>query len=265
MRIALVSDTHGSVPALEAALAACRAAAPDVIVHAGDLISTPFSPDPPGETIAILRAERVAVVYGNGEVYLRDWNTARWDATLAQRRRRPDPPDYFLSLIPAGVAELTADDLAWLRQLPEELVLDGARPRDVYVCHGMPGNTFATPWDTNPELTPAFTPGEVAEALSRPGIAAADLILCGHTHYPLIQRTELPNGRTALVVRNCGTAHGPGGTYFAGYALLTHRGPTTTGYLEWEITVGSVPYQPRHPEWVWSQPSYIWPPGTAHG
>ena len=112
MRIGLISDTHGSIPALQAALAACRAAAPDMVVHAGDFLSSPFSPDPPGETIAFLRAEGVQVVYGNGEIYLRDWGTPRWDATLAQRRRRPDPPDYFLPLIPSGVAELTADELA---------------------------------------------------------------------------------------------------------------------------------------------------------
>ena len=57
MRIGLISDTHGSIPALQAALAACRTAAPDMIVHAGDFLSSPFSPDPPGETIALLGNE----------------------------------------------------------------------------------------------------------------------------------------------------------------------------------------------------------------
>src|SRR5918997_846378 len=102
MRISLISDTHGDVPALEAALAACRAAAPDLIVHAGDLLTAPFSPDPPAETIALLRAADVRVIYGNNELYFRDWGPPRWPATLAQRRQRPDPPDHFLPYIPAG-------------------------------------------------------------------------------------------------------------------------------------------------------------------
>ena len=77
MRIGLIGDTHGWVPALEGAIAACPAEGVDVVVHCGDFISTPFSPDPPGETIALLRAEGVRCVYGNGEAYLMDWGTPR--------------------------------------------------------------------------------------------------------------------------------------------------------------------------------------------
>jgi hypothetical protein len=149
VRIGLIGDTHGYVPALEDVLAACRAAACDRIVHCGDFLSTPFSPDPPAETMALLRAEDVAVVVGNGEVYLRDWGTSRWEETLAQRRQRPDPPDYFLPYVAAGQADLRSEDLAWLRAVPEDLALSGGRPNDVYVCHGMPGNVFASIWDTH--------------------------------------------------------------------------------------------------------------------
>jgi hypothetical protein len=257
VRIGLISDTHGSIPALEAAIGACRTAACDVIVHAGDFLSSPFSPDPPAETIALLRAEQLPVILGNNELYLRDWGTPRWEATLAQRRQRPDSPDHFLPFIPAGQAELSTPDLAWLRQLPEELVLDGARPGDVYVCHGMPGDTFSTIWDTDASFTPAFTPEQLAAALSRPEVAGADLILCGHVPYPFLQRTALPNGRSALVVRSCGGAAvgNPRRAWYSGYAILTHRAPTATSYLEWEITVGTTPYQPRDPGWTWDQPA----------
>lgn len=257
MRIGLIGDTHGYMPALEAALAACRAAACDQIVHCGDFISTPFSPDPPGETIALLRAEGVSVVLGNGEVFLRDWGTPRWDATLAQRRERPDSPDHFLPYVAAGQAELSADDLAWLRAAPEELVLSGGRPDDVYVCHGMPGNVFATIWDTGPQFTPNFTPEAITAALSRPGVAGADLILCGHVHLPLVQRTELPNGRTALVVRGAGyrRPEDPAREWWVDYVLLTHVGPTSLGYAAWEISRRLVPFHPRDPLWNWDQPS----------
>ena len=38
MRIAVVSDIHGNLTALEAVIANLRCAAPDLVVHGGDLI-----------------------------------------------------------------------------------------------------------------------------------------------------------------------------------------------------------------------------------
>jgi predicted phosphodiesterase len=257
MRIGLLGDTHGFVPALEAALAGCRDAACDLIVHCGDFLSSPFSPDPPSETISLLRAANVSVVVGNGEVYLRDWGTPRWDETLAQRRQRPDPPDHFLPYIAAGQAELSPGDLAWLRAAPEELLLSGGRPDDVYVCHAMPGNVFSTIWDTGPEFTPAFTPEYIAAALSRPEVAGADLILCGHTHLPLVQRTALPNGREALVIRGSASRRPAelSKAWWIDYIVLTHIGDASHGYAAWEINRRLVPFYPRDPSWTWDQAS----------
>jgi predicted phosphodiesterase len=267
MRVALIGDTHGYVPALDAVLSACRAASPDIVVHCGDFLSTPFSPDPPSETIALLRAANVSVVVGNGEVYLRDWGTPRWEQTLAQRRQRPDSPDHFLPYVAAGQAELSADDLAWLRTVPEDLTLSGARPNDVYMCHGMPGNVFASIWDTNvfaslwdpgAAYTPDFTPETITAALSRPDVAGADLILCGHTHRLLVQRTALPEGREALVIRGTGIHHYPGDPpeeWWTDYILLTHVGPLSGGYAAWEISRHPLPFRPRDPSWTWDEPS----------
>jgi len=258
MRIALIGDTHGYLPALEAVLAACRATAPDLVVHCGDFLSTPFTPDPPEETIALLRAEGIRAIIGNGEAYLRDWGTPRYEIDLAQRRERADSPDYFLPYVPAGQAELRAEDLAWLRALPDELVLDGAHPGDIYVCHGMPGNPFSGIWPAH--LTSTFdrhiTPEMRDAALSRPGLAAADLILCGHTHTPLLQPTELPSGRMALAVRGTGIrSEGTPKVSWVGYVILTHRGPPLPlRYAEWEIQFVAVPWEPRDDTWTWDQP-----------
>jgi predicted phosphodiesterase len=247
MRLALIGDTHGHVTALEAALAACRAAAPDLVIHCGDFISTPFTPDPPGDTMALLRAAGVRALCGNGEVYVRDWGTERWEATLAQRRARADSPDHFLPDVPAGQARLKASDLNWLRGLPDELVLDCARPGDVYVCHGMPGNPFSTLWDQHPVYDGHITEAMRDEALSMPGPAGADLILCGHVHAPLIRRTLLPNGRTALVVRSGGVECGPEVStagWHTGCAILTHLGSPLCGHSSWEITIRPLAFVP---------------------
>lgn len=250
MRLGLIGDTHGSVPALEAAIAGCHAAGADLIIHCGDCISTPFSPDPPGETIAILRREGVRCVYGNGELYLMDWGTPRWERTVVARRARSDQsPDYFLHLVPAGQAELSAADLAWLRSLPEELVLDGARPRDVYVCHGMPGNPFNTLWPVSPLYDANVTDEIRREALSRPALAEADLILCGHAPGPYVYPTELPNGRCPLVVRASGWPRQDDGARRTSVAILT------AGLAGWEVLIQPVPFTPRDPTWTWDQPS----------
>jgi predicted phosphodiesterase len=145
-RIALISDCEGNLAALEAALRAMKPYAVDVVVAAGDLIAAPFSPDPPGQTIALLRAEDVIAIPGNNDRYLIDWGTPRWPHTLWMRLRRSDPPGSWLDDIGAGQAQLGPADLAWLRALPEELLLtDG-----VWVCHGMPGNPWNSIWPRSP-------------------------------------------------------------------------------------------------------------------
>jgi hypothetical protein len=247
-----LGDTHGYVPALEAAITGCREAGADLIVHCGDFLSSPFSPDPPDETIALLRAENITAITGNGEIYFSHWNTPHWDTTLAQRMRRPDSTASFLPFIAAGQAVLSAESLAWLRGLPDELVLDCARHGDVYVCHAMPGDPFSTIWDTDPQYTPGFQPGEVERALSRPGVANADLILCGHVPYPFVQRTPLPNGRFALVVRGVGwmrgDAHGSG--WMVDYWILERRGAASLGFRAWALRRELRPFRPRDPNWT---------------
>lgn len=249
MRLGLIGDTHGYVPALEAAIAGCRDAGVDLLIHCGDFLSAPFSPDPPDETIALLQAENVTAITGNGEIYFSHWNTPNWDATLAQRLRRPDSPASFLPDIPKGQAAISDTNLAWLRALPDELVLDCARAGDVYVCHAMPGDPFSTIWDTDPKYTPTFALGEVERILSQPQVANADLILCGHVPFPLIQRTPLSNGRTALVIRGVGWIPGTvdGKGWMVDYWILEHVGPVGLGFKAWMFNRQLRPFRPRNP------------------
>jgi hypothetical protein len=219
-------------------------------VHCGDFLSTPFSPDPPGETIALLRREGVCCVLGNGERYLTDWGTPRWDATVATRRARSDqPPDDFLPLVPAGQAELRPEDLAWLRSVPDERVLDGARPGDLYVCHGMPGNPFNTLWPRSPLYDANVTDELRLAALTRPEVSRVDAILCGHAPGPYLQVDALPNGRRPLVVRASGWPDQGDGVWRTSVALLT------AGSAGWEVLLRPVAFTPRDPTWSWDQPS----------
>jgi predicted phosphodiesterase len=62
MKIAVVSDIHGNVLALEAVLADLTGEAPDVVVNLGDCVSGPLWPE---ETAAILRETSWPTVRGN--------------------------------------------------------------------------------------------------------------------------------------------------------------------------------------------------------
>jgi predicted phosphodiesterase len=87
MRLAVLSDTHGNLPALEAVLADVRQFAVDGVIVAGDLTGGPH----PNETIALLRALNGWLIRGNSDANLlqlaageapEDWYTSRQFALL---------------------------------------------------------------------------------------------------------------------------------------------------------------------------------------
>lgn len=223
IRVGLISDCEGAVAPLRAALSAMKKRGCDVIVHAGDILACPFSPDAPGETIALMRSEGVRAIPGNHDRYLMDWGTPRWPQTLWMRLRRSDPPPSCLADVPEGQTRIHPDDLAWLRRLPEEfLLMDG-----VWVCHGMPGNPWNTIWPRSPEYDANVSDLDRQASLRMLAEAGAQLVLCGHVPEPRQFHDELPDGRLLRVVRA-----GRRDEARVGYALLTRlRG-------EWEMEWG---------------------------
>jgi predicted phosphodiesterase len=231
MRIGLLSDCEGNVAALEAALGALKAQAPDVLVHAGDVLKCPFSPDPPAETIALLRAEGVQTVAGNHDRYLVDWGTPRWPQTLWMRLRRSDPVGAWLDDVPAGQAQIAPADLDWLSALPEELLLtDG-----VYVCHGMPGNPWNSIWPRDSRYDGNVSDLDRDASLRMLADKEIDLALCGHVPHPWEYHDRLPDGRELHVVRA-----GSRGEGRVGYAVVTGRAGS------WAAEWGEVGFHPRH-------------------
>jgi predicted phosphodiesterase len=200
VRIGLFSDCEGNARALEAALAALRRHGPDLLVCAGDILCNPFSPDPPAETVALLRAYGVLAVPGNHDRYLIDWGTPRWPSTVWMRLRRTDPLRFSFADVAAGQALISSEDLAWLRALPEALVLAGGL---VYVCHGMPGNAWNSIWPSSPVYDANVSARDRAAALDllAASAPAAELVLCGHAPEPREFCERLPDGRDVRIVR----------------------------------------------------------------
>jgi predicted phosphodiesterase len=74
MRLALLADIHGNLPALEAVMAELERLQPDQVVVDGDLINAvPFS----AQVIDCVRQQRWTVVRGNHEFYYLDFGTER--------------------------------------------------------------------------------------------------------------------------------------------------------------------------------------------
>jgi predicted phosphodiesterase len=158
MRVVVCSDIHGNVVALEAVLADIRRTGwPDALFIAGDLA---LSGPRPAEALALLRSLPDAqFVQGNCDYYLGDPSDTTADVLFARQR-------------------LSADDLAFLRDLPLTLTLDAAPGRSLLVCHANPVN-----------LEDPIKP-EMHDSLIRPllGGVTAEVVAFGHYHVPFIRR-----------------------------------------------------------------------------
>lgn len=164
-RLAILSDIHGNLPALQAVLADVdrRTGGRDVqIVTLGDHLSGPLWPE---ETATLLRSRTDWVqIAGNHERQLLDFDPVR---------RGPSDRHAHACLSPAS--------RDWLTTLPARAWLTP----DILLCHGTPDSDLTYWLDTVDATAPdGVRPATEAEIRTRLGAVTADLILCGHTHLP---------------------------------------------------------------------------------
>ncbi|MEA5366156.1 YfcE family phosphodiesterase [Amycolatopsis sp., V23-08] len=182
MRIAVLSDIHGVLPALEAVLAEPDVLAADRIVLLGDMLAGPM----PVETLERLVSlgDRAVWVRGNADRELAA--SARGDGEFV-----PDP------IFPWAARQLRPGDLPLLDALPLTVTLD-----DVLFCH-------ATPRDDT-EIVLVDSPLERwAEVLD--GVLS-DVVVLGHTHMPF---TRLADRRLVVNPGSVGMPYGTGGAHWA--------------------------------------------------
>jgi len=211
MRIAVISDVHGNLPALEAVLADLAGRAPDLTVNLGDCASSPLWPS---ETMALLETHRFPTVRGNHD---------RWVAELDVEAM--SPTDRYTH------DALSSVQRSSLGGLPTSLALDDGR---VLAVHGTPASdTHYLLEDAAGSRLALATARQLDERL---GDTAATLVLCGHSHNQRMARSD--RGRTVLNPGSVGCpryADNPSpwtneaGSPHARYALATRRG------ARWEI------------------------------
>ncbi|KMZ13308.1 Serine/threonine protein phosphatase [Candidatus Burkholderia humilis] len=166
MKIAVLSDIHGNLAALDAVLKHIEEAGADVIVNLGDIVSGALEAS---ETADRLMALNLPTIKGNHE---------RQVLMLAPARMGPSDKRAHDTL--------RADQRAWLAALPATLRLHD----DVLLVHGTPDSDLHYFLETVTESgCRAATRAQVTERASN---AAAALILCGHTHPRMM---KLDDGR----------------------------------------------------------------------
>ena len=128
VRLALLSDIHSNLPALEAVLDDFKACKPDKIIVAGDAVNAgPFS----AQVVERLLNEKCVVIRGNNELYLTDWQNARM----------PDSWRHY-TVPPYTLAQLGPDLLNVIAAWPDRLSLRFPGAAAVRVVHGSPRGPF---------------------------------------------------------------------------------------------------------------------------
>ena len=166
MRIAALYDIHGNLPALDAVLAEVERARVDLLVIGGDVMPGPM----PREVLERLHRADCPLrwIKGNGD-----------RECLAEVDGRASPmPDAMRQLLRWSRDELTGEQLVAVEAWPPQVRLALPGLGSVLFCHATPRN--------DEEIVTSAMP----EALLEPVFAgaAADLVVCGHTHIQFDRR-----------------------------------------------------------------------------
>jgi len=170
MRIAIVSDIHGNLTALEAVLADLRLCSPDVVLHGGDLAANGARP---AEVVDRIRELGWPGVCGNTDEML--WAPEELRKLAARTPKLQNLLAALEEMIPATCAALGEDRIRWLQTLPTM-----QRQESIALVHASPNDLWRAPLATatDSELQLAY------------GGLEAPMAVYGHIHHPFVRHLD---------------------------------------------------------------------------
>ena len=171
-RIAVLSDVHGNLPALEAVLAEIRAERPDAVLVAGDLVLNGPDPSAVVDALRALEGDGAAIVSGNTDIAVADF-----DYGAAFPQYQDGVPEGIRLAAEWAHDELSDEQLDWLRRLPAERRIRADDDSLVLVVHASPGSQ-----------TRGFDQALDANVIFERAAATDARVICvGHTHVPEVR------------------------------------------------------------------------------
>lgn len=163
MRLAIISDVHSNIYALEQVLEDIRTRNVDQIVCAGDLVGyTAF----PNEVINKIKQEKIETVQGNYDDAIGNLRITCGCDYETEREEK-----IGLSSLQFTNEEITEDNREFIKKLPQELRLE-LEDYTSLVVHGSPRRLNEYLYADSKQIE------EVAAELEE------DILICGHTHLP---------------------------------------------------------------------------------
>jgi predicted phosphodiesterase len=200
-RIALFSDVHGNLVALDAVLDDIAASGIEEVYCLGDLVG--YGPDPAG-VVSRIRSLGIPTIRGN---YDEGVGTRRGECGCyyATEQARADGAASY------AFTDSALDDVdhAWLAALPTEIRFEHERAR-VLLAHGSPRKI-------NEYLLPDRADAQLVRLADQ---ASADIVCIGHIHIPYHRAMTAADGRTVHYVSSGSVGKPKDGDPRAGWVEL---------------------------------------------
>ena len=215
MRVAIFSDIHGNLQALESVLADIPAQKPDAVYCLGDLVGYGANPN---EVTGRVRRENIPTIMGNyddGVGFDRDECGCAYRED-AERERGQRSLEWTK-------AQVTADHKAYLRTLTPEIRFEADGTR-VLLVHGSPRKMNEYLFEDRP----------VSSFQRLAASSNADVIVFGHTHKPYVKEVG------GVLFVNAGSVGKPkDGDWRACYVVLDLGAKPSVAFRRIEYDVAS--------------------------
>ena len=195
MLISFISDIHGNLPALEAAVADAKKKGANRIICAGDI--TGYGPFP-DNVCHFLQKGQIPAIIGNYDQKVVKTAKQGTSSTADMKKKKRE-------ILLWTVRNINNQNRKYLSNLPHYLDLKLPGGKNILVVHGSPVSMEDAIY---PSITKLGLEKKLRE--KRPNV-----LICGHTHIPFVKRIG------GILVVNCGSAgHPVDGDPRPSYALV---------------------------------------------